>query len=54
MEQARLSDSVTKNLIEHYHNDNFLWDVNSANFMSLELKVRYLCDIQFIISHHYK
>ena len=37
MEQARLYDSVTENLIEHYHNENVLWDVNSANFMNLEL-----------------
>jgi len=38
IEQARLSDSVTENLIEHYHNENVLWDVNNANFMNLELK----------------
>jgi len=38
MEQARLSDSVIKNLIEHYRNENVLWDVNNANFMNLELK----------------
>ena len=38
MEQARLYDSVTENLIEHYHNENVSWDVNNANFMNLELK----------------
>jgi len=38
MEQARLCDPVTENLIEHYHNENVLWDVNNANFMSLEIK----------------
>jgi len=36
MEQARLSDFVIENLIEHYHNENFLWDVNNANFINLE------------------
>jgi len=38
MEQARLSDSVTENFIEHYHNENISWDVNNTNFMNLELK----------------
>jgi len=38
MEQARLYDSLIENLIEHYHIENVLWDVNNANFMNLELK----------------
>jgi len=38
MEQARLYDSVTEKLIEHYHNENVLCDVNNANVMNLELK----------------
>ena len=38
MEQARFYDSVIENLIEHYYNENVLWDANSANFMNLELK----------------
>jgi len=38
VEQARFSDSVTENLIEHYHKENFLRDVNNANFINLELK----------------
>jgi len=29
---------VTENLIEHYHNENVLGDVNNANLMNLELK----------------
>jgi len=27
-----------ENLIEHYHNENILWDVNNANFRNLKLK----------------
>ena len=38
MEQAKLSDSVIENLIEHYHNENVLWGVNNADFMNLELR----------------
>jgi len=38
IEQARLSDSVIENLIEHYHNENVLWGVNNADFMNLELR----------------
>jgi len=28
--------SVIENLIERYHSENVLWDVNNANFMNLE------------------
>jgi len=38
MEQARLSESVIENLMEHYHNESVLPDVNNANFKNLELK----------------
>jgi len=40
MEQAKLSDSVIENLIEHYHNENVLRDVNNANFMNLEVELK--------------
>ena len=33
MEQARLSDSVVENIIEHYHNERVLWDVSNTNFI---------------------
>ena len=38
MEQAILSDYTIENLIEHYHNENVLRDVNNTNFMNLKLK----------------
>jgi len=40
MEQAKLSDSVIENLIEHYHNENVLCDVNNANFMNFEVELK--------------
>jgi len=37
MEQPRLSDFVIESTIEYCHNERVLWDVNSMNFVKLEV-----------------